>query len=644
MSDFFDKYLDALQKANKIKNEVLERTPTGFVVCKAQGKDWSFKGGCQEPETIEPPEDENFNPSIPEPTDDPPPIVIPPEPAPQPLPRPTQPPTILIVPTGERKPQPAPSFELPKIVPRIPYRRLPSLEAPDDTEGISIKEKRLISVEKDALVRNYGTLLHSPITNTPAIFRSIQPETDEAKTLNNVGDFLEYLVRKIHGSEISNNLARPDVLSLNLLPAHGLRYYKDSDLGFVIGTNVLSDMATQFRYQSNNAFQSIDGLGHVNYEVVPYTQKGAVKVDLEGALQPTPAAIGSSDKFSEKVYEILGGDAWYSLDEGVTGFEHSPEGRLMNRALSQKLNDPEQTGSDGNIISYNLIDYITDINAVPYYRLGAGEFPAQVPPSLSAEDDEEDPKQITNYGKLFEWYIEQFDALTGQFPIEIDIEDNDLVKTGGQKLEIRLPNISETLSDLIGHNVMTNAKVDALLQASLSNLGETGSTRILGIKNNSLLWAISDYLGFAVEQELETVPFSFNPIDTVSNENQEGDESISTALTPKEQDIEVTRYTDKDSLESQLAILVEAARIIKGSHFRGIDIKNNPKGQITDILKGALDLVKDVDGEEEDFSQWLDKIENEFGNSSIKENPDKPYGKSYERRPKARDISTEPDQ
>ncbi|PHK24143.1 hypothetical protein VF12_37790 [Nostoc linckia z15] len=56
---------------------------------------------------------------------------------------------------------------------------------------------------------------------------------------------------------------------------------------------------------------------------------------------------------------------------------------------------------------------------------------------------------IESLAELMLWQMQQLDALMGAYPIEIEIEDSDLVKEGNQKQKI----IADILSRYINHVV-----------------------------------------------------------------------------------------------------------------------------------------------------------------------------------------------
>ena len=538
---------------------------------------------------------------------------------------------------GSRRPTPKPPvFPTPNTTPTIPTRRLEAPEDTLDTNDLEIPEKKLLSVKKDALKRTYGDLLHSPVTKNSAIFYQVEPNEDLGKNdPTKAGQrFYEYLARSIHGSEIPEELVSNSSLALNLIPNNFLRYTGTSELSMVFGTGLLSEMANSFRASSRNAFQSVDGLSHINVEYKSITPEKTEQSAADGLL---PTLKKSAYKFSKRSYEILGGDNWYSEEEGNTPkleFDN-PEDALKASADSQNLDDPESS-------SENNTDNIIDLLAGIYYRMGGAEFPAELPPSLSGEDDDGEPIKVNNQGKLWEWYLEQFDLIAGQFPIKIKVEDNDLIATGDQDVEITLPNIAETLAEIMGKSIMNEARLKALLATNLKEIAEIGSSRILTIKNHALLNAIQEYLGFGTEQSFEEVDFNFNPIDTVKTNFQEGDESLSTALSSKKAKIETVSNKDSDTLEEKLTILVEMARMYKGKNYQPINLNNNPKGQLLDILKNASSIIsQNQENAGEDFTQWLDKIENEFADAPLKQKPEKPYGKEQNRRPKVTDIGNQ---
>jgi hypothetical protein len=92
-------------------------------------------------------------------------------------------------------------------------------------------------------------------------------------------------------------------------------------------------------------------------------------------------------------------------------------------------------------------------------RAGYGRYPVLMPDSIVADDnnptDAVPTLPIENYSEWFEWYIKQFDAILGQFPIKIAIVD------GAKRQPLKFENVSEALAEMTGLMVQVSADADA---------------------------------------------------------------------------------------------------------------------------------------------------------------------------------------
>lgn len=216
------------------------------------------------------------------------------QPEPKPLPNPSPPPVTFDDNTGNRRPVPNPPItDPPETPPNVPTRRLPSSEDFDtvsSTPPSITLEKKLQSVKDDALSRVYGCMLHSPITSSPAIFRVCEAPDDSEETDERIKkdskDFFEFLIRKLRDTATEESLTAVCVLSMNLLPSNFLRYLPQGQLLTVFGCSYLSEIASEFLFSSNNAYQSVDGQGHINVKYIECNPEEDGSGDFTKGLQP----------------------------------------------------------------------------------------------------------------------------------------------------------------------------------------------------------------------------------------------------------------------------------------------------------------------------------------------------------------------
>ena len=97
---------------------------------------------------------------------------------------------------------------------------------------------------------------------------------------------------------------------------------------------------------------------------------------------------------------------------------------------------------------------------------------------------------------------------------------------------------------------------------------------------------------------------------------------------------------DRDSLEEQLKVLIEAARIIKAVHWRTLDPKGDVAGKIKGIIKQSGDLLDNLGAKDKaKLEEFLQSLEKGFSDKDLSLDPSKPFGREYDRRPKARRIN-----
>lgn len=110
------------------------------------------------------------------------------------------------------------------------------------------------------------------------------------------------------------------------------------------------------------------------------------------------------------------------------------------------------------IAPVTLVDAIAAIQATSYMRAGYGRYPVVMPDSIVVDDNPTDvvpTLPIENYAEWFEWWLKQFDAIMGQFPIKIAIVD------GAKRQPLKFENVSEAIAEMTGLAVQISADADA---------------------------------------------------------------------------------------------------------------------------------------------------------------------------------------
>lgn len=304
-----------------------------------------------------------------------------PIPKPKPKPHPSPPPVTFDDDTRRPTPSP-PVFDPPTIPPTIPRRRLP----PTDSTEIEVLEKRLVSIENDAMSRVYGCMLHSPITDNPVLFRICQtsPDSNDPDIIEHIEKAWEYLVRKAAGTGAAELISGACILAVNLLPLGVLRINPTGRMVMAFGCKTLSNIAVDFLTSSNNAYQSIDGQGHINVEYINCSPP-----DNSAGEDPT-------EGFALKDFNI---------------------NECFVPIRNFKVNEPEQLGMKTQLqIIYELTEEIVDDGEIADDGNETGEFKTwqkaiTIPSPLPPEDIEvETIKEV--FPETLDW---------GQVKVETDV-------------------------------------------------------------------------------------------------------------------------------------------------------------------------------------------------------------------------------
>jgi hypothetical protein len=239
-------------------------------------------------------------------------------------------------------------------------------------------------------------------------------------------------------------------------------------------------------------------------------------------------------KNTDRIYEVLGRKFWEdkrtglqvqldAIDKDNPEYAPSlfPAEEFLNKNLINQWTDfnddrsPDYNADKYYQTCYNWLDLIKHLLTVQHYRLGLNDYPVYVPKSL--KNMPKDPQEIEelqallnnvansnnkgDYDAMVEsdvfkkymeplphltryqsWQSKTLDELLGSFPIDIHIEDSDLIRVGDQSVDISLPNIAESLAEIIGLLLGSKSLIEANLNASLRGLGEIFSNRLTSLK------------------------------------------------------------------------------------------------------------------------------------------------------------------
>lgn len=242
--------------------------------------------------------------------------------------------------------------------------------------------------------------------------------------------------------------------------------------------------------------------------------------------------------------------------------------------------------------------------------LGLDDLPYEMPRNMV--DDRAGMLRVNNIAAMLFYQMVQVDAIAGEFPIRIKVEDINPLEEGNQEIEIETPNLSETLTEMMGFQIKNSVDVNVLLEFCVRIAVELAEIKNAAIVNNSIADGILAWLGLEVDDEEKTVQYSINP----RGEGDWGD-----ILKDESGKIKIVNIKERQTLMPILQKLVFAAHVIKAKDFK-------TNSQISDWI-GQIRNAIDDNGEQGSWEEFIDLINTD---GAINRTPGAP-------KPRARNIN-----
>jgi hypothetical protein len=246
-------------------------------------------------------------------------------------------------------------------------------------------------------------------------------------------------------------------------------------------------------------------------------------------------------------------------------------------------------------------------------RLGTDDYPASVPKSLLT-GRERGQQKIESLTQFIGWFVQQVDALVGEFPVELTIEDIDPTKPGKQSKKVAVPNIAEAIAELYGLSLKNTVDSDIHTNFLMRLAAEIIATKNGVIVTQDYARANAAFLGYKANPKKRKVNYAFDP---------EGLESLETILKESTKYVQGWQEDDPETVVGFLQRIVFSAGIIKAAFLRNKDQLGNLKGDIDNLLK------KSEGDQDELWRQFLRAVEN----------PDHRFNQGNVPKPEIKDLS-----
>lgn len=244
---------------------------------------------------------------------------------------------------------------------------------------------------------------------------------------------------------------------------------------------------------------------------------------------------------------------------------------------------PRPRGDDDVCNCEELEDMIAQI----YLKVGVPDFPFQVPQTIYGRSDK--VSKLKSIPEIFAWLTYQMDALVGEWPVAIEIEDTDPTKKGNQRFRADIPNVAEGIAELFGLAYKTDTQTDILTEMVLRLVSEVISIKNSSIVTQDYVKANASFLGYRGNARRRRVPYSFDPAKL---------DDFNGLLTSTTKDVVGWVDDDPETVVSYLQHLQFAAGIIKAAFMR-------PGGEARELLDSIRNIAEEGANGEESWANFL---------------------------------------
>jgi hypothetical protein len=228
--------------------------------------------------------------------------------------------------------------------------------------------------------------------------------------------------------------------------------------------------------------------------------------------------------------------------------------------------------------------------------IGIGNYPISVPKNMVVPfregiwenifdfmSDAEGEKKISTLAELIAYTIEQDNAVMGQFHQVIEFEN------GEEKNHIVLPNVAETLKELILLTTQAAEQLNTLVDVSLRTLNEAAATKVQASRAATVAVDIQDFLDYPTDTKVAEVPLAINipqpgsddidkvygidlfPEGDLNDLKQPRSENLDEFLQEGKGNFVYEDWNGKNSLRDQMIDLLQMAAMLRTMLYQKLD-------------------------------------------------------------------------
>lgn len=252
-------------------------------------------------------------------------------------------------------------------------------------------------------------------------------------------------------------------------------------------------------------------------------------------------------------------------------------------------------------------------------RLGTDSYPIEVPESLLSGTSEGKIFKAQSNAEYLFWLTKQIDALVGEFPIDIKIEDIDPLKEGNQTKIIKLPNVAEAIAELYGLTMKSSVNQEVELNMLLRLAAEAIATKNAAVVTQDYARANAIFLGYKGNFKPRELQYNFDFAHANLDPRSKEPIVLEKLLKTVTGFVQGWQIEDKETVVGFLQKLMFSAGIIKAVFFRG-------KKQQKELNREMTSMAEDEKIQESKFEAFIKEI-NDPNSRFNRDSPDKPIAK-----------------
>lgn len=200
-------------------------------------------------------------------------------------------------------------------------------------------------------------------------------------------------------------------------------------------------------------------------------------------------------------------------------------------------------------------------------------WPITVPELLTQSDNA--TYDITSLPQAIAWFARNIDAISGQYPITLEIEDTDPITRGNQSQTINLPNQAEAMAELFGLAYEANTNSELMVNMLFRLIPEVIAAKNSSLTSQDYTQAITNWLGFRTKNVQREIDSNFNPLSP---------ESLIDFLGASKYKIQGVEDDDPHTLVEWVQQFKYAAGLVKASLFRGADLEGQLSAEMEEVI------------------------------------------------------------